>query len=300
MKRVTFLTNKENLLYLAVLAGAVFLIFVGVWLCEIITDGAEQNARKYQTATRIMNDQQLNHSIDTKHGNILAEVTIKSADLVKFPEMNKSFAKVEKTEERYTEHEREVCETYYRTETRTRTEYDAEGNSYEVEYTVEVPYEECHTETYYEWDYVQEWSETAKEVNMADRKYSIDLFSLSMNSIDAKDIINGQEDKYVYDRTEGGLFGRAWFSEDTVGDKRYSYRVMELPQSGTVFLNVSETLQPVSGGRIDLQSRSPEELVKSAQDAVNTQTTIFTVLWSILVLAELIGLGYVVYQYQVR
>lgn len=295
----TYLHNTKKLLYLAVVAGAVVLISLGVWIEGKITNNAEQNARMYQTALQVADDKQLNYSIDTKQGNVLAVVTVNSADLVKFPEMNKSFSRVTKTEERYTEKEREVCETHYRTETETRTEYDEEGIPYEVEYTVEVPYEECHDETYYEWDFVQSWEESAKEVDMAGRKYPIDLFALGMDSIEAKDIIDGQTGRYVTVEAQHMLdIDLDFFSDADVGDIRYSYDVLNLPKSGTVFLNLSETLRPVSGNKVNLQPISPAELVKNAQNAAQLQSTIFTIFWSILVLAELIGLSYLVYNLQ--
>ena len=276
----TFLRNKKNLLYLAVLAGAVFLICLGVFICEKITDGAEQKARLYQTAVQVIDDEQLNYSIDTKQGRVLARTTVNPADLVKFPEMNKSYSYVEKTKEEYVEKTRQVC-----TDT-----YDAEGN---------VTGESCHTETYYEWDYVDSEELKATQVTVAGRKYPIDLFSLRTQSIDAKDIINGQEDTYVYERSKGGIFGRAWFSSDTEGDIRYSYDVMQLPQSGTMFLNTSESFRPMFGSKVDLQSKSPQELVKSSRDSVTVYRTVFIILWGILVMIELIALSLVVYQYEV-
>src|SRR5690606_33923343 len=118
----------------------------------------------------------------------------------------KSFSKVEKVEERYTRHTREVCETHYRTETRTRTVYDADGNSSTETYTVEVPYDVCHTEVYYTWDYQQSWDKSAKEVDMAGRKYPIDKFGLSTRTVDAKDIVPGAKGKYVQ-KEEKGWFG---------------------------------------------------------------------------------------------
>lgn len=295
----TYLHNKKKLLYLAVIAGAVILISLGVWIEGKITNSAEQKARIYQTALQVKDSNQLNYSIDTKQGNVFAEVTVNAVDTVKFPEMNKSFPKVRKVEERYTKHEREVCETEYRTETETRTEYDEEGNAYEVEYTVEVPYEVCETETYYEWDYQQEWNESAQKANMSGREYPLDLFALHMRSIDAKDIIDGQTGQYVINESEG-IFSMDIdiFKEADEGDLRYSYSVLELPQSGTVFLNVSETLRPVYGHKVELLRQKPQELVKNAQKSAQIQSTVFTIFWGLLVLGELVGLGYVVYQYQ--
>lgn len=290
--------NKKLLLYLAVVAGAVFLVFVGIPVRYAIVNDAEQEARMYQTAIQTTSDEQLNYSIDTKQGRVLSPVTIKAVGKVKFDEMNKSFSKVEKVEERYTRHTREVCETHYRTETRTRTVYDADGNSSTETYTVEVPYDVCHTEVYYTWDYQQSWDKSAKEVDMAGRKYPIDLFALSTRGVDASEIIDGADGHYTYERTKGGILGRAWFSGDTEGDKRYSYAVLELPKSGTVFLDVSERVQPVLGNKVGLHSQKPDELVKGAQNSVQVKSTVFMVLWVVLVLAELGGLGYAVFRYE--
>lgn len=271
-KHEIYSQNKKFALSLAVLAGAVLLIFLGVWIEGKITDGAEQEARLYQTALKVTNDEQLNYSIDTKQGRVFAPITVKSVDLVKFPEMNKSYSWVQKTEETYTKHEREVCS------------YDEEGNV-----------EECHTEYYYTWDTTDTWTESANEVEMAGRKYPFGLFSLRSRGVNASDIIDGQNGKYV--RVEA----KTWLDlnwGDDEGDIRYSYDILELPQSGTVFLNVSERVQPAFGHKIGIYTQSAEELVKSAQNKAQTQSTVFTVFWVILIVAWLGGLGYAIWVYE--
>lgn len=265
--------NKKLLLHLAVVAGAVFLVFVGIPVRYAIINGAEQEARMYQTAIQTTSDEQLNYSIDTKQGRVLSPVTIKAVDKVKFDEMNKKFVKAEKREDTYTKHYRTVCT------------YDSDGNV-----------KECHQEKYYTWDRTDSWDLSAKEVDMAGRKYPINLFALSTRGVDASEIIDGADGHYTYERTKGGIFGRAWFSSDTEGDKRYSYAVLELPKSGTVFLDVSERVQPVLGNKVGLHSQKPDELVTGAQNSVQVKSTVFTVLWVILILSELGFLGYAVYQ----
>lgn len=276
MKPATYLTNKKILLSLGVLAGAVFLIFCGTWIHEAIMNGAEQKARMYQTALQTANDRELNYSIDTKQNYVFAPITVKQVDTVKFPEMNKEFPAVSKTEETYTRHEREECT------------YDDEGNV-----------EECHTEYYYTWDQTDHQSLSGNQVTMADRKYPMSLFALSMSSIDAKDIINGETGHYVKIEAQS-LFD--WdldiFKEADVGDKRISYDVMNLPQSGTAFLKLSEGVQAGSGGRIELDSRDAKTIVSEAQKSAHTQSTVFTVFWVILVLAEIGGLGYWIWLYE--
>jgi hypothetical protein len=297
VKLETFLTNKKLLLSLAVVAGAVFLISIGVWLENKIVDGAEQNARMYQTATQTKNDKEFNYSIDTKQGNMFGNVTVRPVDLVKFPEMSKEFPRVHKEMERYTQHEREVCETKYRTVTKFRTTYDEEGNPTTETYEEEIPYEECHTETYYTWDTVDEWDVEAKEVDMAGRKYPLNLFSFGNRDIDAREIIPGATGKYVMVEADH-FIDIDWLDSGKEGDVRYSYEVLDLPQTGTVFLNSSEALRPVHGSKISLSSTSAEQQVTDARNAANTQKTIFRVFWVFLVLAELFGLGYLVWIYE--
>lgn len=270
-KHETYSTNRKLALSLAVVAGAVFLISIGVWLENKIVDGAERKAQMYQTALQARDTKELNYSIDTKQGNVLAEVTIKPVDLVKFREMKKKFSKVEKVEETYTQHSRQVCTS------------DSEGN------------QTCHTEYYYTWDQSDSWELSAKKVNMADRKYPIDLFSLKTERIDAKDIIKGQKEEYVYGKRKKFL-GVDW--GPTEGEKRYYYEVLRLPKSGTVFLNVSESVRPVFGNQVELYTKKPKELVTSAQKSAQTQATGFRVFWSTLVIAELGGFGYWVWLYE--
>lgn len=289
MKPATFLTNKKFLLSLAVLAGAVFLFSIGFWIQEKIVDSAEQNARMYTTAIQTHGDDQLNYSIDTQQGKILTTVTLKTVDTVKFPEMNKEFAYVKKTEERYTQHEREVCETEYRTETRTVSVPDGDGGYTTEEEEVEVPYEECHQETYYSWDETNHWEVEANKINMAGREYPKAMFSLGSHNIDAKDIIPGATGEYIRKEADTWIDFN-FFDSDDEGDIRTGYEVTDLPQSGTVFLNTVGALSPVSGGRIGLSSESPATQVKNAQNAANTQKTIFWVFWWILIIAEL-GFG---------
>lgn len=290
----TYLTNKKLILSLAVLAGAVFLLSIGVWIENKIVDGAEQKARMYQTAIQTKNDNEFNYSIDTQQGKILAEVTVKQVDTVKFPEMNKEFPRVRKIQERYTQHERTVCETEYRTEYETQTVPDGEGGYTTETVAVEVPYEECHQETYYSWDEIDSQEVEATKVNMAGREYPMNMFLLPMQDIDAKDVIPGATGKYL--RKEADVWiDFNWFDSDDEGDERTSFEVLQLPKSGTVFLNTVGALSPVFGSKIGLSSESPATQVKNAQNAAQTQMTIFRVFWGILILAELIGLGYAVW-----
>ena len=264
-----YFENHEVLMYIGVAVIAAALIALSFPISNAILDGAEQNARKYQTALQTRNDKEFNYSIDTKQSNVLAPITVHQVDTVKFPEMNKSFPYVEKTTEEYTRHEREVCENTY----------NSKGD---------VTGETCHTEVDYSWDYDSSDSLQANEVQVAGRNYPYSMFNVrNPNSVDAKDIIDGQEGHYVYQRVSGGFFGRAWLSSDTEGDKRTSYRVGSLPVSGTIFANMQDGLRPVNGSVFNLESKSPQELVEAAKGAANVAKWAFRVAWWVLVLGVL-------------
>jgi len=118
---------------LLVVLGAILLLPVGFAAKGAIDAGGEKNARMYNTAIQATEQDRFNYAIDSHQGKLIGSGEFKPTQLVKFPEMNKAYAAVDKTKEEYTMHTREVC-----TDT-----YDAEGN---------VTGESCHTETYYTWD----------------------------------------------------------------------------------------------------------------------------------------------------
>jgi hypothetical protein len=121
------------------------------------------------------------------------------------------------------------------------------------------------------------------------------LFAFGLRDIDAKDIINGETGEYVREEADTWL-SLGWGDDE--GDIRYGYSILSLPKSGTVFLNVTESLRPVFGRLIDLQDKKPATLVTDAVNAAESQLTIFTWVWSILVII-CIGTGlYFVWVYE--
>jgi hypothetical protein len=274
LKHATYLTNKKLLLSLATVAGAVFLISVGIWIENKIVDGAERKAQMYQTALQTQSDEQLNYSIDTQQGRVLAQVTVEAVDLVKFDEMNKSFPAVYKEEETYTKHSRTVCS------------YDEDGNV-----------KECHAEYYYTWDTTDSWSLEAQKVKMAGREYPRTMFALPYGSVSAKDIIDGETGRYVVVEKDH-FFDVDIFSNADEGDKRYSYLIINLPQSGSVFLNTTGALRAVFGGHIALDVKTPQELVKQAQNSAHTEMIVLRIFWTILVVGQLGSCLYLVWIYQ--
>lgn len=90
-------------------------------------------------------------------------------------------------------------------------------------------------------------------------------------------------------KINGGFWGRRWFSEDSEGDLRYSYEVIKLPQSGTIFADTTEALKPVEGSSFRLYNKTAPELVKSVQGEASGWKIGFAITWFVLLA---IGVGF--------
>lgn len=132
---------------------------------------------------------------------------------------------------------------------------------------------------------------------MAGRKYPKSMFLLGSHNIDAKDIIDGEKGEYVIKKAEHWL-DIDILEEADEGDIRFGYEVLELPKSGTVFLDTMGGLKPVHGSKIALSGVSPQDQVKGALNAAQTQSTIFKVFWGILMVTYLGFTLYYVWFYE--
>lgn len=252
---------------LLVVLGAILLIPVGFAARAAINANGEKNARMFNTAIQATETDRFNYAIDSHQGKLIGSGDFKPNELVKFPEMNKAYAAVDKTKEEYTMHTREVC-----------TE-DSEGN------------ESCHTETYYTWDDSGTESLETPTYKLHGRDYPAGLFNTGVFSgrADCSDFMAAGDD--------GGWFGSAkgctggYFYTD--GDTRYEYRVIDPNGFSAAFISdVSNgTLAPLSGSFISLERKSVEQMVKDANN-YKTPGTVFLVFWWILVLGGMGALAY--------
>lgn len=274
---------------LIVALGVPLLLVMGFGIKDKINEGGERNARLYNTAIQATETGRFNYAIDSRQGKLLGYGTFTATQEVKFPEMSKGFAYVEKTKEEYVQKQREVCETHYRTETRTRTVTDADGNTSTETYTEEVPYEVCHTETYYEWDYAGSDELSTPAFKLHGREYPAAAFALGgykhstdpckftpANTAGWLQEKNGCDDGYYY----------------TDNDTRYDYRVLDMTFKAGFIADVTDgTLKPLSGSQLALRDATPEQMVKEAND-YGTAGTVFIVMWFIVVLGSFGALGY--------
>ena len=114
---------------LLVVLGVALLICAGIGIRGAIDSSGAEKARLYNTALQATKQDRFNYAVDSHQGRVIGSGTFTATKPVKFPEMSKTFAYIDKTREEYTMHTREVCST------------DSDGN------------EHCHTETYYSWEY---------------------------------------------------------------------------------------------------------------------------------------------------
>lgn len=113
-----------------VIAGCViiaFMIIIGLFISDKITDWQNDQNAKYQKALHIENDKDMfQYGMDTNVGNTFVYGDLIAIDPVSYDEIDGDYMYVEKVKERYTMHTRQVAhtrmvgkttQTYYTTET---------------------------------------------------------------------------------------------------------------------------------------------------------------------------------------
>lgn len=257
---------------LLVVLTAILLFPVGFAAREAINDSGEKNARMFNTAIQATEQERFNYAIDSHQGKLLGNGQFTPTQLVKFPEMSKQYAAVDKTKEEYTRHEREVC-----TDT-----YDSEGN---------VNGESCHTEVYYTWDYAGRESLASPSYKLHNREYPASLFNVGVFQHRA------DCDEFMPKGSDGGWFSDAkgcsggYYYMD--GDTRYEYSTIAPEGFTASFLADVSTgaLKPVNGSFISLERKSVEQMVKDAND-YKMPGNVFIVFWWILILGVAGTLAY--------
>lgn len=256
---------------LLVVLGAILLIPVGFSIQGAINSNGEKNARMFNTAIQATETDRFNYTIDSHQGKLLGSGAFTPTQLVKFPEMSKQFAWVEKSKQEYTMHTREDCTT------------DSDGN------------ETCTTETYYTWDFAGSDEVSTPAYKLHGREYPASIFSVGnfKHSAEACDFTPANTAGWFSDKN--GCDGSYWYTDS---DTRYYYDVID-PAGFTAAMiaDVSDgTLKPVQGSTIDLQPKSVEQMQKEAND-YKTPGIVFLVFWWILVLG---GMGAVAYAWSMN
>lgn len=253
-------------LWLVSMAVAVISICLGVWIYNKVLDGSDNKLRLYQTSIKVTDADQFNYTVTTKQGNVMAYGQFKGVDLVKFPEMNKSFTYVRKVREEYTRHE--SCST------------DSDGNR------------SCTT--YYSWDYSGDDEKVASQVEFMKKKYNTSLFDFhDRDRPDASTIIKGETKEYYYPE-RGNWFG--WESE---GDTRYYYEVMNPTFMGSILVNTYDgTLKNAEGnGKITVYNQTVDQRLDGAKGEAVFVKWLFIITWTLLTIGLVAGSVYLLYDY---
>lgn len=228
--------NDPKRILVVALAFVVFALGVSGIKNHIESNGYKTQVR-YTTAIQAEDENRFNYAVDSRQGNLLVNGVFSTEDknLVKFPEMNKSFIYVERVKEHYTMHTREICSGSGKTQS-------------------------CRTETYYTWDAVETEEQKSPKVSLYNREYSGDLFNFSNFLQDTScEVITPAAEKRGFFSSKKGCEGREYYLDD---NDRYVYKTV--PQSLTAsFLanSLQGGLMPVKENSITLEDKSIKQVL---------------------------------------
>lgn len=119
------------------------MLVIGFFISDKITDYENDKNAEYQKAVHIENSELFQYGMDTNIGNAFVYGDLEAVDTVTYPEIGGEYIYIEKVEEHYNMHTRQVAHT--RTVNgKTQTYYT--------------------TEIYYSWDYAGSEDQRAKEI----------------------------------------------------------------------------------------------------------------------------------------
>lgn len=248
---------------LLVVLTAILLFPVGFAARNAINESGEKNARMYNTAIQATEQDRFNYAIDSHQGKLLGYGAFTPTTLVKFPEMSKEYAYVERSLYEYTRHE--SCTT------------DEDGN------------ETCTT--YYTWDYRGSDELEAPSYKLHGREYPASLFNTGVfaGAIDCNEFMGAGGGEGWLSTKHGCLDGHNYLDDDN----RYEYSAIAAEGfSAGILADASDgTLKPINAGFISLERKTPEQMVKDAND-YKTGGNVFIIFWWILILGTAGTLAY--------
>lgn len=134
------ITKREIIASIAIVA---IMFVIGFFISDKITDYENDKNAEYQKAVHIEDSELFQYGMDTNIGNAFIYGNLEAVDTVTYPEIGGEYIYVEKVEEHYNMHTRQVAHT--RTVNgKTQTYYT--------------------TEIYYSWDYAGSEEQRAKEI----------------------------------------------------------------------------------------------------------------------------------------
>ena len=140
------ITKREIIISIAI---AAVMLTIGFFISGKITDDQNDKNAEYQKAVHIEDNELFRYGMDTNIGNAFVYGDLRAIDTVTFNEIGGEYLHVEKIEERYERHEREVTETDSKGKKHTRIKvyYEWETENRESKHSekiifcgVEFPY----------------------------------------------------------------------------------------------------------------------------------------------------------------
>lgn len=229
---------------------------LGFWLNVSLVDDVAKTVEVYSKAVKINQDAtQFEYAMDTNLGNALVYGEASCIDAVTIPQLQGEYWYIEEKTQRYTMHTRTVTVNGI-----TKTEID------------------------YQWDTVKTRSWSAKQFSFLGKEFPCSLLSyLDINCFGiTKDDIN---DSYR------GNFGRNHLYEEnkhfsSVGDLRYSYKVIPRTFQATVFTSLENgTMKPPKGWQNSVLLYYEQDIPETIREVKSDQAAgqiFFWILWMFL------------------
>lgn len=188
-------------------------IALAIFVNPFVMDAFVDDMRIYQNALQIDNDtNQFQYANTTKVGNVFAFGRMNALNPVVLPELLGQWSMIEKVEEEYTRHSREVCNGY-----------DSAGKctGYRTEY-------------YYTWDRNQSWTFSSSDFEFLSVSFPITSLEISpqfrlelSQATTSPQYLNLVNDNCIYEKD-------SWWA--SVGDLRYYYNVLPLNFNASMFV----------------------------------------------------------------
>jgi hypothetical protein len=247
-----------------VTCGAVVFLLLCLFIKNHADTSSWETAYKYKIAIVAEKEDQFNYDVDSKQGLVLSRGEFETKKGTKFDEMKKTFTYVEKVHEHYTMH----TETYKC------------GKSTCVR-------------TYWTWDWSGSEEKSANIVTYFGRDYSTKMFKFNhlVNKLGACSVTEANKNTGFFSKKHGCKedWGGEYYYQDN--DDRYYYNAVPLKFTASFLADTSKNLTNPFGGRIPLETKSPEQL-KTDSTSYQFYHNLAIIIASIIILVGMAVLGY--------
>lgn len=194
------ITKREVIASIAIIS---LMLIIGFPISEKIRQNSLEKFQVYDTATRIENHKELfEYGMKTNIGYAFVYGELKTLDPVSYPEISGQYSYIEKKEQQYRRHSRQVTKTYI----------DSDGKTHTT----------TETEYYWTWDTMRTEHKVATKISFVDVEFSYE--QISFPSSHQLEIINtGFHQRNVYYGTETNFQGTlfALLKDNTINNTKF-------------------------------------------------------------------------------